>query len=120
MLVLALLAILAAAVPASAQTTDVTTCQALIDQVRLSTETTTFVNTNDQTGLLGKLASATSKLEQGKPADALRSLTQFQDKVETLVLQGKLDAADADILLTGDADSAGVNEAITCVASLAA
>jgi hypothetical protein len=122
MLVLVALSVLAAAAPASAQTTeDVTTCQALIADVRTSTvNSTTFVTAKDQTGLLGKLDTATVKLEQGKPENALQVLIQYRDKVSTLVAQGKLDPADGQLLLDGDTDTGGVNDAITCVQGLIA
>jgi hypothetical protein len=71
-----------------------------------------FTNEKDRTGLIGKLDSASSKLSQGKTQDALANLTSVRDKVGTLVAQGKLDPADADVLL------AEVNEAIACVEGL--
>src|SRR5918999_5823761 len=105
--------------PAQAET--VGKCQAEIAQVRaLLTDTTnpdyvdSFTNEKDRTGLIGKLDSASSKLSQGKTQDALANLTSVRDKVSTLVAQGKLDQADADILLPE------INEAIGCVEVLQA
>ena len=101
--------------PAQAETVD--ECQAEIAQARaLLTDTTnpnyidSFMNEKDLTGLIGKLDSASTKLSQGKTQDALTNLTSVRDiKVPTLVAQGKLDQADADILLLE------INEAIACV-----
>jgi hypothetical protein len=104
-----------------AQAENVGECQAEIAQVRaLLTETTnpnyvdSFTNEKDRTGLIGKLDSASTKLSQGKSQDALANLTSVRDKVSALVAQGKLDRADADVLLVE------VNEAIGCVEELRA
>jgi hypothetical protein len=105
--------------PAQAET--VGECQTEIAQVRaLLTDTTnlnyvdSFTNEKDRTGLIGKLDSASSKLSQGKTQDALANLTSVRDKVSTLVAQGKLDQADANVLLVE------INEAIGCVEELQA
>ena len=73
--------------------------------------------------LFSKLDSAATKLEQQKPSDALRKLTDFQTAV--LALSGgskpKLSASDAEVLLNGNGASAldeGINGAIACVALL--
>ena len=89
-----------AAQPAHAQTVD--ECQAGIAELRAQTLSTTFAGQNaakDQAGLLGKLDSATTKLGEGKTADALKNLNSFSLKVSDLADQGKLDPADANILL---------------------
>jgi hypothetical protein len=83
--------------PAQAQT-----CQTKIDELRTATKNANFTGPNalkDQEGLLGKLESATTKLADGKTADALKNLESFQLKVSDLADQGKLDPADAEILL---------------------
>jgi hypothetical protein len=90
-------------------------CQARIEALRAATESATFSGRNaakEQTGLLGKLDSASSKLAQGKFEDAIQSLTQFRDKVTTLQGQGKIDPDDANALI------AGADDAIACVQSL--
>jgi hypothetical protein len=94
-------------------------CQAEIAQGRaLLTDTTnpnyvdSFTNEKDRAGLIGKLDSASTKLSQGKSQDALANLTSVRDKVDALVAQGKLDRADADVLLVW------INEAIGCVEEL--
>jgi hypothetical protein len=94
-------------------------CQAEIAQGRaLLTDTTnpnyvdSLTNEKDRAGLIGKLDSASTKLSQGKSQDALANLTSVRDKVDALVAQGKLDRADADVLLVW------INEAIGCVEEL--
>ena len=119
-LTLSALLLLMTTTTAQAETVD--ECQAEIAQARaLLTDTTSldyvdsFTNEKDRTGLIGKLDSASSKLSQGKTQNALTNLTDIRDiKVPTLVAQGKLDQADADILLRE------TNEAITCVEGLQA
>ena len=89
-------------------------CQAKIATLRVLTENATFIGQNgarDQAGLLGKLDSASTKLAQGKFADAIQALTQFRDKVATLQTQGKIASSDADALI------AGANDAIACIQS---
>jgi hypothetical protein len=118
-LTLAVLLVLLTAGSAQAQT--VNGCQEEIAQARalLSDPTNpnyvdSFANAKDRAGLIGKLDSASTKLSQGKTQDALANLTSVRDKVSVLVAQGKLDQADADVLLPE------INEAITCVESLQA
>jgi hypothetical protein len=106
--------------PAQAET--VGQCQAEIAQVRaLLTDSAnpnyadSFTNEMDRTALTGKLDSASTKLSQGKTQDALANLTSVRDtKVPALVAQGKLDQADADVLLVE------INEAIGGVEELQA
>jgi hypothetical protein len=99
--------------PAHAQST--TECQAKIDALREATSTAEFTTQNtarDQTGLIGKLDSASAKLNQDKFGDARANLTSFRDKVSTLSAQGKLDPADASNLNTL------ADQAIGCVQDL--
>jgi len=103
----------ATASPAQAQT--VKECQAKIRDLRTATLSATFTGQNamkDQAGLIGKLDSASTKLDQRKFQDALANLQSFRAKVEDLDRQGKIAPADAQTLL------AGVNEAIACVQDL--
>ena len=94
--------------PAQAETLN--NCQAKIADLRASTlAAKTFTNAKDQTGLVGKLDSASLKLTQGKTVDATSNLTSFRDKVSTLAVQGKLGQEEADALI------AGANDAIACV-----
>jgi hypothetical protein len=96
-LTLSALLMLMATAPAQAQT-----CQTEITELRDATVNAHFSGQNaakDQAGLLGKLDSATTKLGEGKTADALKNLNSFSLKVSDLADQGKLDPADANILL---------------------
>ncbi|MDQ3863956.1 MAG: hypothetical protein M3317_10720 [Actinomycetota bacterium] len=99
--------------PAQAQTVD--ECQADIAALRVQTQNAHFIGQNaakDQAGLIGKLDSASSKLEEGKFTDALANLQSFRAKVVALDEQGKIAHEDAVVLL------AGVDEAIACVQGL--
>jgi soluble cytochrome b562 len=109
-LVIVALSVLTVAVPARAQTAS--ECQPQITALRQATVSATFTGQNpakDQAGLIGKLDSATTKVEQGKIADAVQALTQFRDKVVTLQAQGKIDSGDAAVLI------AGADDAIVCL-----
>jgi hypothetical protein len=109
-LVIVALSVLTVVVPARAQTAS--ECQPQITALRQATVSATFTGQNpakDQAGLIGKLDSATTKVEQGKIADAVQALTQFRDKVVTLQAQGKIDSGDAAVLI------AGAENAIACL-----
>ena len=102
-----------AAQPAHAQTVD--ECQADIAALKVETQNATFMGQNaakDQAGLIGKLDSASAKLDQGKLQDALANLQSFRAKVVALDQQGKIAHEDALTLI------AGADEAIACVQSL--
>jgi hypothetical protein len=109
-LVIVALSVLTVVVPARAQTAS--ECQPQITALRQATVSATFTGQNpakDQAGLIGKLDSATTKVEQGKIADAVQALTQFRDKVVTLQAQVKIDSGDAAVLI------AGAEDAIACL-----
>jgi predicted negative regulator of RcsB-dependent stress response len=109
-LVIVALSVLTVVVPARAQTAS--ECQPQITALRQATVSATFTGQNpakDQVGLIGKLDSATTKVEQGKIADAVQALTQVRDKVVTLQAQGKIDSGDAAVLI------AGADDAIACL-----
>jgi hypothetical protein len=109
-LVIVALSVLTVVVQARAQTAS--ECQPQITALRQATVSATFTGQNpakDQAGLIGKLDSATTKVEQGKIADAVQALTQFRDKVVTLQAQGKIDSGDAAVLI------AGAEDAIACL-----
>jgi hypothetical protein len=92
-------------------------CQAKIASLRTATQGATFSGQNrekDQAGLVGKLDSASAKLAQGKDTDAVKALSDFRIKVETLQTQGKITSSDANALI------AGVNDAIACIQALTA
>ena len=102
-----------AAQPAHAQTVE--ECQADITVLKAQTSNTLFIGQNaakDQTGLVGKLDSASAKLSQGKFQDALANLQSFRTKVVMLEQQGKISPTDASVLI------ASADEAISCVQGL--
>jgi hypothetical protein len=112
MLALSSLLLFWSALTASAQTVD--GCQGEIDALITATESATFSGKNagkDEAGLIGKLESASTKLGEGKNADAVQSLTDFRTKVSMLNEQGKIDPEDAAALIR-EAD-----EAIACIQS---
>jgi hypothetical protein len=99
--------------PAGAATTG--ECQAQIDQLATQTQAATFTGKNadrDRSGLLSKLANANTKLSEGKNADAIQKLQDFQAQVGVLGQTGKLAPADADSL------AAGADAAIACIDSI--
>ena len=102
-----------AASPAHAQTVD--ECQADIAALKVQTQNATFTGQNaakDRAGLIGKLDSASAKLNQGKFQDALANLQSFRAKVVALDQQGKIVHQDAENLV------AGADDAIACVQDL--
>lgn len=91
----------------------VSDCQKRIETLRLLTEgVTSFVNQRDESGLLGKLGDAASKLDQLKFADSIAKLTDYFNKVVELSAKAKIGAADAADL------EAGAQDAIACVQAL--
>ena len=109
-----LLGLLAAfAVPATATAGTTEDCQGQISALRADTaRVTTFANANDQTGLLNKLANASSALAAGKNADAIRKLGDVRTKVQALGSTGKLGAEDAARLDAAAAAAIGCIELI--------
>jgi hypothetical protein len=109
-LVIVALSVLTQVVLARAQT--VAECQQQITVLREATVSATFTGQSaakDQAGLIGKLDSATTKVEQGKISDGVQALTQFRDKVVTLQAQGKIGSGDSAVLI------AGADDAIVCL-----
>jgi hypothetical protein len=109
-LVIVVLSALTVVIPSRAQTAS--ECQPRITALRQATVSATFTGQNaakDQAGLIGKLDSVTTKVEQGKISDGVQALTQFRDKVVTLQAQGKIDAGDAALLI------GGADDAIVCL-----
>jgi hypothetical protein len=99
--------------PAGAATT--AECQAQIDQLATQTQAATFTGKNadrERSGLLGKLTNAETKLSEGKNADAILKLQDFQGQVRALGQTGKLAPADAESL------AAGADAAIACINSI--
>jgi hypothetical protein len=105
--------LLAAAAPAGAQST-VEECQAQIDLIQSDLdEIADRIGGNNPgqtyTSLSSKLQAASDKLDQGKYADALRKLEDFQDAVISMrdAAKPKLSASDAGLLLDGAAAAIG-------------
>jgi len=72
------------------------------------------VPAKDRSGLLDKLTNANTKLSDGKNADAVVKLQDFQAQVRMLGQTGKLAPGDAESL------AAGADAAIACVNSIGA
>ena len=105
--------LLALAVPGLASASTIEDCQTQIATLRADTAAvTTFANAKDQTGMLGKLDSASAALAAGKDADAIRKLTDFRAKAQVLGPAGKLGADDAARL------DAGAAAAISCIETI--
>ena len=106
--------------PASATTVE--DCQAQLGALRAAVEVEpSFVNpVKDRTGLLGKLDAAAAKLAEGKNADAIQKLTNFQDTLRALADQPKpkIDPVAAQ-RLAGRGDPAtlqpGAQDVIDCI-----
>ena len=75
--------------PATATT--VGECQAKLATLRSDTVAaqSSFANQKDFVGLLGKLDAAATKLSQGKNADAIQKLTDFQTALNALASAAK-------------------------------
>jgi FIMAH domain-containing protein len=101
------------ALPACATT--VSECKALIDTLITETQGVTITGRNadkDRAGLLGKLSNAEIKLDQGKFADAIQKLQDYETKVNQLLAAGNISSTDANTLLSG------AEAAITCISQL--
>lgn len=115
--VAALLAISVLGTAANAATAE--ECQAKIDSLTAQTASAEFFGQNaakDRAGLLDKLDEATTKLAEGKFADAIQKLTDFRTEVEALnvAVKPKINPGHAAALI------AGANDAIACIDSLQA
>jgi hypothetical protein len=97
-------------------------CQALIAALRAETESVAITGKNadkDRAGLLGKLDNASVALDRVKLCDSIRKLTDFRDRVNQLIVAGKINN-DPTAGVTGQDLVDGANEAIACVQSLVA
>jgi hypothetical protein len=110
--VVALLALGSLAAGAAGAAT-VEDCQARLATVRANTEAAeaAFTNESDVTRLIGKVDAATAKLAEGKNADAVQKLLDFQTMLDALATapKPKLDPAVAQAL------AADAQAAIDCV-----
>ena len=105
---------LVAVSPASATTLE--QCQAQLTQLRTDTVAAqgSFTNAKDFNGAVAKLDAASSKLSEGKNADAVQKLTEFQTLLNALAAapKPKLDAATAQRL---SAEAQGVIDCINAI-----
>ena len=110
--VLVAVALLAGGVPAEATTVD--ECQAAIGVLISATSAAESLSNKDAAGLLGKAQNASLKLNQGKFADALQKLLDYQAKINDLsrARKPKISTDDFTTLSTKVAD------AIACVQRL--
>jgi ABC-type glycerol-3-phosphate transport system substrate-binding protein len=101
---------------ASAQTVE--DCQAQLATLRADTlaASSSFTNTNSVTSLVNKLDAASTKLAQGKNADAVQKLVDFQTTLNALAAAGKVDATTAQTL---NAEAQGVIDCINSIGSTA-
>lgn len=101
---------------ASAQTTE--DCQAQLATLRADTlaASSSFTNEKSVTSLVGKLDAAATKLAQGKNADAVQKLVDFQTSLNALAAAGKVDATTAQTL---NAEAQGVIDCINSIGSTA-
>ena len=91
------------ATPTKARAATVDDCLALIDTLISETQTATFFGKNaakEQAGLVAKLDAAAADLEAGKPLDAIQKLTDYQEHLVKIAMQGKIDPTEAEILIS--------------------
>jgi hypothetical protein len=103
-----------AAAPASATT--VGECQAKLATLTSDTVAaqSSFTNQKDVTGLLGKLDAAAAKLSQGKNADAIQKLVDFQTTLNALASAAK-PKVDAGVAQALSAEAQGVIDCISAI-----
>ena len=111
------LALSPALITRQASASTIEECQALIDALVANTQAVVITGKNaekNRAGLLGKLASASIDLDQGKLCGAIGKLTDFRDKVNQLIASGSINA-DPTVGVTGQDLVDGATEAIACV-----
>lgn len=97
-------------------------CQALIDALVADTTAVIIVGKNaekNRAGLLNKLEGASTSLERGKPCDAIRKLTDFQNKINQLIASGSINT-DPAVGVTGQDLLNQAQDAINCINAQAA
>ena len=103
----------------SASATTLDQCQAQLTQLRSDTIAAqgSFTNLKDFNGAVAKLDAASSKLGEGKNADAVQKLTDFQAQLNALATapKPKLDAATAQQLI---AEAQGVIDCINAIGTV--
>ena len=102
-----------------AQATTVTEVQAMITALKAKTESVIITGKSaekDRTGLLDKLNEATLKVDQAKFCDAILKLNDFKNKVNALIVAGKINQDPAlgttgqELLTDANAIIAALNE----------
>ncbi len=86
--------------------------------LKTNTTSVTYTNLKDQSALVGKLENAIDKLTPGKFDDAIRKLTDYQNKVLSLISQDKI-APSTDGTVTPQDLVTGADAAITCMQNIA-
>ena len=105
-LVLLALPLLFVSPPASAQ---VTPCGAQLEALRAAVNTAPSLSEKIRVGLLGKVADARVKLEQGKTTDAVQKLTDIKTTVIAQRDAGKISLEDVTAILNA------ADAAIACI-----
>ena len=98
----------------TAQALDMTPCFDAISTLRAETLVVQFTLQKDQDGLVVKLDEATQKLQLGKSADAVQKLMDYSNKVQQLILGGKI-APSIDGSVTPQLLVDGAAAAIACI-----
>lgn len=110
-----MLPLLLATSPASATT--VADCTAEITNLKTNTQSVAYTNSKDLDALVGKLENAIDKLTFDKFDDAIQKLTDYKNKVLSLISQGKI-APSADGVTPQELVN-GADAAITCIQNIA-
>ena len=84
-----------------AQAFEVQTCLDAIEALESANEAATIKDDKEPIALLQKLEQAEQKFEEGKVDQGLQKLEEFENRVESLLEQGKIDEATAQALLAG-------------------
>jgi len=116
----AALAFVGLGVSTAGAATTVEQCQSELATLRADTVAaqSSFTNQKDFNGAIGKLDAASTKLAQGKNADAVQKLVDFQTLLNALATapKTKLDPANAQALST---EAQGVIDCINSIGSTA-
>lgn len=99
----------------SAGALEIGACTDAVTALKAKTLAARFKLAKDQAALVGKLDEAAQKLALGKAADAVQKLTDYQLKVQALIVQGKI-AASLDGAVTPAMLLSGAQDAIDCIA----
>ena len=116
MLVLLVALLALSGLTGSASATTVEECQAELATLRADTlaAQSSFTNGKDLNGLVAKLDAATTKLTEGKNADAVSKLVDFQTTLNTLATAPK-PKIDPTVAQTLTAEAQGVIDCINAI-----